>query len=118
MNARMLALTAIGLLALAAPASAEPVTIRVAYAGVGEGGRPYVGGSVAGVVASERYLERAFEGDPDVKVEWYYLKGAGPAVNEGLANDQIDFAFEGDLPSLTARANGLKTKILLAANSR
>jgi sulfonate transport system substrate-binding protein len=118
MTLKALSLAA-GLLALAAaPAFAEPVTIRIAYAGIGEGGRPYVGGSVAGVVASERYLERAFEGDPDVKVEWYYLKGAGPAVNEGLANDQIDFAFEGDLPSLTARANGLKTKILLAANSR
>ena len=107
--------TVLGLALLAAaagllpapPAAAEPVTIRVAYAGVGEGGRPYIGGNVAGVVAAERYLERAFEGDPDVKVEWYYLKGAGPAVNEGLANDQIDFAFEGDLPSLTGRANGL-----------
>jgi hypothetical protein len=36
------------------------------------------------------------------------FKGAGPAVNEGFANDQLDFAYQGDLPSLIGRAPYLK----------
>ena len=39
-------------------------------------------------------------------------------MNEGFANDQLDFAYQGDLPSLIGRANGLKTKYLLASGAR
>jgi sulfonate transport system substrate-binding protein len=45
------------------------------------------------------------------------FKGAGPAVNEAFANGQLDFASQGDLPQVIGRANGLKTKILLAAGA-
>ncbi|KMZ12044.1 Alkanesulfonates-binding protein [Candidatus Burkholderia humilis] len=56
---------------------------------------------------------------PDhIKVEWIFFKGAGPAVNEALANKQIDFAYQGDLPSVLGRANGLQTHLLLASNVR
>ncbi|WP_029003006.1 ABC transporter substrate-binding protein [Azorhizobium doebereinerae] len=107
-------------LAMALPAvhaAAEPLVIRVGYAGVGPGGSRFVPG-LAGVVGAERYLEQEFAGTPEVTVEWFYFKGAGPAVNEALASGQLDFAFMGDLPSLTARGGGLKTKILMAANAR
>ncbi|MBD4988119.1 ABC transporter substrate-binding protein, partial [Xanthomonas citri pv. citri] len=43
--------------------------------------------------------------------------GAGPAVNEAFANNQLDFALQGDLPQIIGRANGLKTKILLASGA-
>jgi sulfonate transport system substrate-binding protein len=98
-------------------AEAEPITIRVGNAGIGPGGSRFVSGLV-GLIGTEKYLEREFEGDPDVKVEWFYFKGAGPAVNEALASNQLDFAYEGDLPSLTGRAAGLRTKIVMATHPR
>ncbi|MCJ2056931.1 ABC transporter substrate-binding protein [Methylobacterium sp. J-048] len=118
---RRIVALALGVAALLGPVSvasaAERVTIRIGYAGpAAEGGR-YVSGPV-GVIASERYIERAFADDPAVTVEWSFFKGAGPAVNEALASGQLDFAFMGDLPSLTARAAGLQTRILMATSPR
>lgn len=52
-----------------------------------------------------------------MRIEWYFFKGAGPAVNEAFANNQLDFAIQGDLPEIIGRANGLKTKILLASGA-
>jgi sulfonate transport system substrate-binding protein len=98
-------------------ADAESITIRVGQAGIGPGGTRFVPGLV-GLIGTKRYLEREFEGNPDVKIEWYHFKGAGPAVNEALASNQLDFAYEGDLPSLTGRAAGLRTKILMATHPR
>jgi sulfonate transport system substrate-binding protein len=100
-----------------ARAGAEPVTIRIGNAGIGPGGSRFVPGLV-GLIGTEKYLEREFEGDPDVRIEWFYFKGAGPAVNEALASHQLDFAYEGDLPSLTGRAAGLRTKIVMATHPR
>ncbi|MGY2047892.1 ABC transporter substrate-binding protein [Methylobacterium sp. JK268] len=115
----MLARTLAALLLLASllPAVAAPLTIRVGYAGIGPGGSRNVPG-LAGLIAAERYLEREFEGDPAVAVEWFFFKGAGPAVNEALASGQLDFAFMGDLPSLSGRAAGLETRILMGTNAR
>ncbi|HEV2674761.1 MAG TPA: ABC transporter substrate-binding protein [Aliidongia sp.] len=105
------------LLSCATAAQAEPLTIRVGFAGIGAGGRENVSG-IAGLVAAEKYLEREFADRSDIHVQWFYFRGAGPATNEALANDQLDFAYMGDLPSLTARAIGLKTRILMAAGGR
>jgi sulfonate transport system substrate-binding protein len=105
------------LLSAMTAARADPVTIRVGFAGIGAGGRENVSG-IAGLVGTEKYLEREFADRTDIRVQWFYFKGAGPAVNEALANDQLDFAYMGDLPSLTARAIGLKTRILMAAGGR
>ncbi len=106
------------LLLTATPALAEPVTIRVGYAAIGVGNRPFVGGSSAALAHAEGYLEAEFRADPDVRVEWFFFKGAGPAVNEAIANGQLDFALQGDLPSVIGRSNGLKTKLLLASGAR
>ena len=95
--------------------AADVIRIGVATAG---GGDPITwGGSPGGVVRANQALEKAFQAD-GVKVEWLFFKGAGPAVNEALSNKQIDFAYQGDLPSTVGRANGLKTKILLVAGAR
>lgn len=109
------AAAALGRVALAQAAPPESIRIGVATAG---GGDPVTwGGSPGGVVRNQRWLEDAFR-DAGVKVEWLFFKGAGPAVNEALSNRQIDFAYQGDLPSLVGRANGLGTRLLLASGTR
>lgn len=112
------AAVAAALLLSAAPALAENLTIRVGYAAIGVGNRPFVGGSSAAVAHAEGYLEAEFRNDPNIKIEWSFFKGAGPAVNEAIANNQLDFALQGDLPSLIGRSNGLKTRLLLASGAR
>jgi sulfonate transport system substrate-binding protein len=104
---------------LASPAIAEePLTINVGYAAIGLDNRPYAEGTSAATARAGEYLEKEFANDPNVKIEWFFFKGAGPAVNEAFANNQLDFAYQGDLPSLIGRANGLKTKYLLASGAR
>lgn len=97
--------------------AAEPLTVRIGFASVGADNRQFSGGSSAAVAHSEHYLDQALHDRPDVKVEWYFFKGAGPAVNEAFANNQLDFAIQGDLPEIIGRANGLKTRILLASGA-
>ncbi|MDQ2150038.1 ABC transporter substrate-binding protein [Alcaligenaceae bacterium C4P045] len=96
---------------------AAPDVVRIGVATAG-GGNPITwGGSPGSVARANRWLEEAFD-KQGVRVEWFFFKGAGPAVNEALSNDQIDFAYQGDLPSVIGRANGLKTKILLGSGTR
>ena len=83
----------------AAPVQAAPEVIRIGVATAG-GGEPVTwGGSPGGVVRVNNWLEEEFKAS-GIKVEWLFFKGAGPAVNEALSNKQIDFAYQGDLPSI------------------
>ncbi|ASL26302.1 ABC transporter substrate-binding protein [Azotobacter chroococcum] len=95
--------------------AAEPVTIRFGVAQVGKGGVPFSNGGVAGLADQRKALQQELEGS-DVRVEWHYFKGAGPAVNEALANKQLDFAVQGDLPAVVAKAGGLDTRLITADN--
>lgn len=88
-----------------------PKVIRIGFAAVGIGNRPVVGGSSLSVVHGRGLLEEEFKRD-NVKIQWSFFRGAGPAVNEAFANGLLDFALQGDLPSSIGRAGGLKTKIL------
>ncbi|MGY2047890.1 ABC transporter substrate-binding protein [Methylobacterium sp. JK268] len=108
---------ALVLLLLPAAAFAEPVTIRFGFASIGVDNRPFAGGSAAALAHAEHYVEDALRDEPGVTVAWSFFKGAGPAVNEAFANGQLDFAFQGDLPSVIGRASGLRTKILLATGA-
>lgn len=114
--ARLLpAAAAFALAAASAHASPEVIRIGVATAG---GGEPVTwGGSPGGVARVNNWLEEEFKAS-GVKVEWLFFKGAGPAVNEALSNKQIDFAYQGDLPSIVGRSNGLKTKLLVVSGAR
>jgi sulfonate transport system substrate-binding protein len=116
----IIALAALALgLAVAAPAVADSTVIRLGYPGVGIDNRPFGYGDNVSVAHIGHFIEDEFKNDPDVKVEWTFFRGAGPAVNEAIANGQLDFgAGEGDLPSIVARSKGLKTKIILAADTR
>ncbi|WP_028449459.1 ABC transporter substrate-binding protein [Chitinibacter tainanensis] len=115
MKNKIFALSTLTLALIAAsPAWADPAkVIRIGVATVGTGGKPVFGGSSAATAATRGLIEEEFKKD-GIKVEWNYFKGAGPAVNEALANKLLDFAWQGDLPAIVAKASGLKTKILLA----
>jgi len=109
--------TALLAIALAASAQAAPDTIRIGVATAGGGDPVTWGGSPGGVARANNWLEEEFKAS-GIKVEWLFFKGAGPAVNEALSNKQIDFAYQGDLPSIVGRSNGLKTKVLLVSGAR
>jgi sulfonate transport system substrate-binding protein len=95
----------------------KPAVIRIGVAQQGAGDPPTFGGSPAATVQIQQQLEKEFAAD-GIKVQWLFFKGAGPAVNEAIADKSLDFAFQGDLPAVLARANGLKTHILLESGVR
>jgi sulfonate transport system substrate-binding protein len=107
----------LSLLALIVPAGAraedKPSVIRFANPGVGVGNRPVVGGSAWNLAHIRGLFEQEFQKD-GIAIRWSFLRGAGPAVNELFANDLVDVASLGDLPSVVGKAGGLKTRVLLA----
>lgn len=102
---------------ISAHAEDKPSVIRIAYPGVGVGNRPFVGGNSAAVVHLRGLLEEEFKKD-GIKVEWTFLRGAGPATNELYANRLVDFSLLGDLPSIAGRSGGLRTRVLAATGIR
>jgi sulfonate transport system substrate-binding protein len=110
---------ALGLVAATAPAAADPVTIRIGYPGVGADNRPFASGDIVAVAHAGHYLEDEFAHDPNVKIEWTFFRGAGPALNESLAAGHLDFAAGlGDLPAIVGLANGLRTHYVLTDKVR
>jgi sulfonate transport system substrate-binding protein len=96
---------------------AEADVLRIGVANAGGGDPVTFSGSPLSIVRNQQLLEKAFAGS-GTEVQWFFFKGAGPAVNEALSNQQLDFAYEGDLPQVVARANGLDTKLLAAIGVR
>jgi len=94
-----------------------PAVIRIGVATGGVGTPPRTGSSTIGLVNAQGLLETEFAKD-NIKVEWIFFKGAGPAVNEALVNHQLDFAWQGDLPSIVHRAGGVKTRIIAGSGVR
>lgn len=104
--------------AFSAPsAAARPEVIRIGVAQPATGTPPTFAGSSLSIAHAKGWFEEAFK-PAGTRVEWYFFKGAGPAVNEALTNRQLDFALQGDLPSIVARAAGLKTRLVLATGVR
>jgi sulfonate transport system substrate-binding protein len=94
-----------------------PSVIRLANPGVGVGNRPVVGGSSSAIMHLKGMLEEEFKPD-GIAINWSFLRGAGPAVNEAYANGLVDFSLLGDLPSIIGHAGGLKTRVLAATSIR
>lgn len=116
MKALFLFLAATFLISTTARAAA-PGVIRIGVSSAGIGGRPHCAFSFICVAADQGLIEKAFAPD-GTRIEWHYYSGAGPAVNEALASGQLDFAWQGDLPSIVARSLGLRTRLLMAAEGR
>jgi sulfonate transport system substrate-binding protein len=108
-----LALTLLGGLAHAD----APTVIRVGYPGVGVGNRPAAAGNAVATMHLKGLLEDEFRKD-GIQINWSFLRGAGPAVNELYANGLLDFSALGDLPSIVGRASGLKYRLLAGASVR
>lgn len=51
------------------------------------------------------------------KAEYVPFGQGGTAVNEGLASEQIDYAFMGDAPEVIAKSNGLDVQLVASLNS-
>lgn len=118
LGALLVALAAVTGISAKPARAAEPLVIRLGYAGVGADNRQFAQGNTWATAHAAGYLEEEFKDDPNVRLEWYFFRGAGPAVNEALANKQLDFASQGDLPSIIGRSSGLKTKLLLVGGTR
>lgn len=101
----------LGTLALPAQAAA-PSTVRIAVPDLSAGSE-HSGGGVVDVLRSRQILEQEFAAD-GIRVEWLFFKGAGPVINEALANGQVDFAYLGDLAAIIGKASGLDTRLLSA----
>lgn len=108
----LLALTAaVGLMA---SVNAEELrTIRIGVPDQSAGSKPFIAGPV-GMAYIRHQLEAVFK-PQGVEVQWQFFKGAGPAVNEALANRQLDFVYLGDLAAIIGKANGLPTRLLLGS---
>jgi len=95
---------------------AAPVKeIRIAVPDVSAGPKPS-GGGIVDVLTTRQLLEKEFAAD-GIQIKWTFFKGAGPVINEALANDQVDFAYLGDLAAIIGKSSGLDTR-LLAATAR
>jgi sulfonate transport system substrate-binding protein len=95
----------------------KPSVIRIAYPGVGIGNRPFVGGSAVTNLHLKGVLEQEFNAE-GIKVQWSFLRGAGPAVNELYANNLVDLSSLGDLPFIVGQASGLKRRVLATSGIR
>jgi sulfonate transport system substrate-binding protein len=115
--APLLAAILISLATTVAARAEEQIVIRFGFANVGVDNRQFSGGSPIATAHAEHYVENELKELPNVKVEWLFFKGAGPAVNEAFANGQLDFASQGDLPQVIGRGSGLKTTILAAGGA-
>ena len=109
---------AVALAAASASAQAQKLeVIRFGVAAAPVGNPPVSAGNAGSIAHWKGWLDEEFKKD-GVRIEWFFFRGAGPAVNEALTNQQLDFAFQGDLPAILARASGLKTRLLMSSGSR
>ncbi|MNM28189.1 putative aliphatic sulfonates-binding protein precursor [compost metagenome] len=92
--------------------AAKPQSIRIAVPDLSAGSKHSAGG-VVDVLRDQQLLEKEFAKD-GIRIDWHFFKGAGPVVNEALANGQADFAYLGDLAAIVGKANGLDTRVLSA----
>lgn len=92
--------------------ASQPDVIRFGVSTAGVGNPPRIQGGSLAAAQAHRYLEEAFAKD-GISIQWTFFKGQGPAVNEALSNGQLDFATQGELPSIVGRSVGLNTRLLL-----
>ncbi|HET6334824.1 MAG TPA: hypothetical protein VFG30_16485, partial [Polyangiales bacterium] len=95
----LLLLAAATIVSSSAHAEDKPGVIRIGFPNVGVGNRPISTTSALATAHLRGSLEDEFKAD-GIKIQWNFLRGAGPAVNELYANGLLDFSTLGDLPSV------------------
>lgn len=97
----------------AVPATAEDLPPKIRFGDVGFGfGQPF-GLGIQAIADAKGFIAAEFKDTP-VKLEFTYFVNTGPAINEALANNQLDFASYGAVPNVIGRANGLPTRLLMS----
>jgi sulfonate transport system substrate-binding protein len=99
-----------------AQASETPKVIRIAVPDASAGAHPSSGTAALDYLYTQKLFEEEFAQD-GIEIRWAFFKNAGPAINEALANEQVDIAYLGDLAAIIGAAAGNQTR-LLAASSR
>ncbi|UMO88974.1 ABC transporter substrate-binding protein [Pectobacterium sp. PL64] len=98
----------------AAPQDAQkPTEIRIGLPDQSAGSKPFIRGPL-GLAHIRQQLEKEFE-PQGIKIHWSFFKGAGPAVNEALANKQLDVVYLGDLAAIIGRSGSLPTRVLVGS---
>ncbi|MDB5600775.1 MAG: Sulfonate transport system substrate-binding protein [Xanthobacteraceae bacterium] len=97
----------------AGPALGQEFPAKIRLGDVGFGfGQPFGRGLVA-IADAKGFIADEFKDTP-VKLEFTYFVNTGPAINEAIANQQLEFASYGAVPNTIGKANGLPTRILLS----
>ncbi len=96
------ALALVAVVTLMASAQAEICALFIGVPDQSAGSKPFVEGPV-GMAFIRHQLEAVFK-PQGVEVQWQFFKGAGPAVNEALANRQLDFVYLGDLAAIIGKS--------------
>lgn len=113
---RLALLIASAAVALASCGPKEVKTIRIgAVGGGGGGGKNGSTGNIA-IAEGKGFFEQEFAKD-GVKVQVAYFAGTGPAMNEALAQNQIDFAEYGALPNIIGRASDVPTHLIVGRHT-
>ncbi len=107
----------VALAASAVYATSAPKVIRFGISTAGIGNPPRVSAGWISAAQTHQILEKEFAKE-GIKIEWIFFKGQGPAVNEAMSNNQLDFTSLGDLPSIIGRSVGLNTRLVLVSTSR
>lgn len=89
------------------------VKIRIAVPDLSSSERHSSGTPLVDYIYLNQLLEKEFA-KKNIQVEWQFFKGAGPVINEALANKQLDFAFLGDLAAIIGKSNQVDTTLLMA----
>src|SRR5437870_12881737 len=111
LGARLGAIGVAILIAAGGPAAAQELPDKIRIGDVGFGfGQPF-GRGLTAIADAKGFIAEEFKGKP-VKVEFTYFVNTGPAINEAIANQQLDFASYGAVPNTIGKANGLPTRIL------
>ncbi|ASY78908.1 alkanesulfonate-binding protein [Pectobacterium polaris] len=98
----------------AAPQDAQkPTEIRIGLPDQSAGSKPFIRGPL-GLAHIRQQLEKEFE-PQGINIRWSFFKGAGPAVNEALANKQLDVVYLGDLAAIIGRSGSLPTRVLVGS---
>jgi sulfonate transport system substrate-binding protein len=70
----------------------------------------------AGIADAKGYFDEELAA-VGYQVEYVGFAGAGPAINEAFAAEEIEYAFYAELPILTANSNGVGITAIATANS-
>jgi sulfonate transport system substrate-binding protein len=102
-------LLSLGLAAWAAADTNHPKVIRFGLVG-NPYNKPYVGGAW-GYADEKGLLKKEFEKE-GIDIQYVILTGTGPAINEAIANNTVDFGAYGDLVGVVGKAGGLKIHVI------